>query len=361
MKILRMLERIINKDKWKVIKMKKIRFKDYLIDYLEYNNITNKDFANRLDITPKHLIDILSGDVAISSEIANRIALVTNIPIDYIYKVELNYKFEEEIEEYLKKENFTETAYLNKYNYKYLIKNDYIEFIDAADKLEVIKDILKFLRVPSPEKVKEIDQGAYYKSKNDKPELLLLWLEKCYRETLKQQVAEYQKENIEILVKYICECAKKDKFDKDELIQTFNDNGIFLVVQEDIPGSKIRGAFRVHRGIPAIYLTYKHRRLADIYFALLHELAHCKTNYNRAQSASLVSFEEASDEEEIRADNQAYKWMVEDKYYETLCNEADLEKEKEYPKAFVAYRMAKDNKIKYSSKAYQKYNKVIEY
>lgn len=343
------------------MKMKKIRFKDYLKDYLEYNNITNKDFANRLDITPKHLIDILAGDIDISTEIANKISLVTDIPIDYIYKIELNYRFEEEIEKYLEKEKITQTTYLNKYKYKYLIENNYIEFIDTSDKLEIIKDILKFLRVPSPERVSEIDRGAYYKSKNDKPELLLLWLEKCYRETLKQEVAEYQKENIEILVKYIRECAKKNKFDKEELIQTFNDHGIFLVVQEDIPGSKIRGAFRVHRGIPAIYLTYKHRRIADIYFALLHELAHCKTNYNKAQGTSLVSFDEACDEEEVRADKQAYEWMVEEKYYVNLSSEADLENEEKYPKAFVAYRMAKDGKIKYSSKVYQKYNKVIEY
>ena len=34
--------------------MKKIRFKDELIKYLEENNITNKEFANRIDITPKH-------------------------------------------------------------------------------------------------------------------------------------------------------------------------------------------------------------------------------------------------------------------------------------------------------------------
>ena len=134
-----------------------------------------------------------------------------------------------------------------------------------------------------------------------------------------------------------------------------------MVVQEDIPGSKIRGAFRVHRGIPAIYLTYKHRRLADIYFALLHELAHCKTNYNKAQGTSLVSFDEEGDEEEVRADKQAYEWMVAEKDYVNLSDEADLENEEKYPKAFVAYRMAKDGKIKYSSKVYQKYNKVIEY
>ena len=39
--------------------MRKIKFADYLKEYLEFNNITNKDFANRIGITPKHLIDIL--------------------------------------------------------------------------------------------------------------------------------------------------------------------------------------------------------------------------------------------------------------------------------------------------------------
>ena len=172
--------------------MERIRFKDYLIDYLEYNNITNKDFANRIDITPKHLIDILSGERDISSSIIDKISLVTNIPADYIYRVEANYKFEKIIKDYLEKENLTETKYLNKYNYKYLIANNYMKFIDKENKLEIIKDILKFLRVSTPEKVYEIDKSALYKSNNDKPELLLLWLEKCYRETLEQTVEEYK-------------------------------------------------------------------------------------------------------------------------------------------------------------------------
>lgn len=343
--------------------MKRIRFKDYLLDYLEYNNITNKDFANRLNITQKHLISILSGDSEISSDIANKISLITDISVDYIYKIELNYKFEEEIEKFLKKENLTQTQYLNKYKYKYLIENKYIDFLDTYDKLEIIKDILKFLRVPTPEKVNEIDRVAYYKSKNDKPELLLLWLEKCYRETLKQQVDEYNKENINVLVEYIKECAKNNKFNKEELINIFNKNGIYLVIQEDIPGSKIRGAFKVHRGIPAIYLTYKHRRIADIYFALLHELAHCKTNFNQAQATSLVSYDDKVDEEETKADQQAYEWMVDSKYYAQICNNSvyNIFCEKNYPRAFVVYRLARDKKINYSSEEYQRYNKLLEY
>ncbi len=342
--------------------MSSTRFKDYLIDYLEYNNITNKDFANRIGITQKHLIDILSGKSEISSNIIDKISLITDIPSDYIYRVETNYKLEKVIEEYLEKENLTETKFLNKYNYKYLISSNYIEFTDKGNKLEIIKDILKFLRVPSPEKVYQIDKCALYKSKNDKLELLLLWLEKCYRETLKQKVGEYNKNNIEILVEYIREVAKKDEFNEANLIKKFNENGIFLVIQEDIPGSKIRGAFKVHRGIPAIYLTYKHHRIADIYFALLHELAHCKTDFNKAQGMSLVSYENETDETEKNADTQAYNWMVNKEYYNRVCCQSnyDIKKEEKYSKAFVVYLLAKDNLITYSSKIYQNYNKTIK-
>ena len=51
------------------------------------------------------------------------------------------------------------------------------------------------------EKVYDIDKSALYKSNNDKQELLLLWLEKSYRETLKQNVKKYEKNNNEILTR----------------------------------------------------------------------------------------------------------------------------------------------------------------
>jgi len=220
--------------------MRKIKFADYLKEYLEFNNITNKDFANRIGITPKHLIDILNGKCELSSQLIDSISIVTDIPSDYIYRMELNYKFESEIEEYLQKENLTVSQYLNKFSYQYLIKNNWINFIDKNNKIELIKDILKFLRVKGPEKVYQIDEKIYFKSKNDKPELLLLWLEKCYRETLNQKVGKYNKENIEKLVDFIRNLASKDIFDEKILIDEFNKNGIALVIQEDIPGSRIR-------------------------------------------------------------------------------------------------------------------------
>ena len=226
--------------------MEGIRFKDYLKDYLEFNNISNKDFANRIGITPKHLIDILSGECDISLGVAENISMVTQIPIDYILKVEQDYKLGLKIEYFLFKQNIRLSDYLNKFDYKELEKMNYLKYTDKGDKEEILKDILKFLRVCNPQKIYELEtNNIYFKSNNDKQELLLLWLEKCYKESLNQHVKEYKKENIDILVEYIRSSAKNEDFNKEKLMEIFNENGIYLVIQEDLPKSKIRGAFKV--------------------------------------------------------------------------------------------------------------------
>ncbi len=144
----------------------------------------------------------------------------------------------------MEKENLTVSKYLRKYNYKYLVDTNYIKLVDKADKIEIIKDILKFLRVATPEKV--------------------------------------------------------------------------------------------------------------------YELAHCKTDFNKAQFMSLVSYEDEATETSV--DVQAYNWMVDDRYYNSICynNEYNIKNETEYPKAFIVYRLAKDKRILYSSNEYQTYNSVIK-
>lgn len=337
-----------------------IRFKDYLNDYLEHYNISKKEFANRISITPKHLSSILSGESDLSYEVIKNISFITDIPIEFIHNIELSYKQNLNIDKYLKKENLTLTQYLNKFKYNYLIKNNYIEFKNPSDKYWVLKDILKYLRVSTPDAIYNLDKEALYKSNCDKEELLLLWLEKCYRETLKQELNEYKNSNIDIIVNKVREFAFNNIFNEKELIKLFNDNGIFLVIEDDIPGSKIRGAFKVLGTKPAIYITRKHKRIADIYFALFHELAHCKTNFNKAKSKSIVSFENKTSDIEIEADKAAYNWMIENSYYDSAKNLGyQIFEEDKVPKCFAAYRLAQDGLLSHSDQFYQKFNPVI--
>ena len=46
-----------------------IYFGKYLKDYLEYNNISQTEFATRIGITQKHMNEIINGKTIISFEI----------------------------------------------------------------------------------------------------------------------------------------------------------------------------------------------------------------------------------------------------------------------------------------------------
>jgi len=161
-------------------------------------------------------------------------------------------------------------------------------------------------------------------------------------------------------VEFILDCAQKGKFEEDELINEFNTYGIKLVIQDDLPGSKIRGAFKVNKNIPSIYLTRKYKRIADIYYALLHELAHCKSDFNKAKSTNLVSYDNEKCED--RADAQALNWMVNNEYYESIVLKKinNYDAKMEYPMCFILYRLALDKYIDYSDAQYQKYNFIIK-
>lgn len=337
------------------------KFGKQLGKFLEYNNISNKEFADRINTTAKNLIDIIKGDIELSQNMIYNISFVTEIPVSYIENVERNFKMDKVINEFLNNHNLTIKDYIKRFNYKEFSREYEFQFTDERDDYYIAKDILKYLRITNPESLYKEDNTIFYKSKNDKPELLSLWLERCYRKVSSQEVKVYNKANIKILVEYIRECALNNIFNEKELISIFNENGIFLAIENDLKGAKIRGAFKVLNNKPAIYITKKHKRYADIYFALLHELAHCKSDFNRAKSGSIVSVEEESVEEfEIYADKTAYNWMIEDEKYINIKHRYREIDDLNVIKSFYVYRLAKDGVISYSSDMYQEYNKLIE-
>ena len=341
--------------------MRKNKFGLQLKEYLDFNNISNVDFADRIGTTSKNLIDVINGEVQLSQNMIYNISFVTEIPVSYIENVEFNYKLDNSIINFLNKSNLTVREFINKFSYKEFSKEYDVKFTDEKSDIWIAKDILKYLRITNPESLYKQDSTIFYKSKNDKPELLSLWLERCYKIILNQEVGIYDKNNIEILVDYIRDCASKNKFNKEELIKKFNEYGIFLAIEKDLKGSKIRGAFKVLNDKPAIYITKKHNRYADVYFALLHELAHCKSDFNRAKSGSIVSTDDDFDLEdyELKADATALNWMISDSLYNIIKNNYKDIDNFDIIKSFFVYRLAKDKIIKYSSSLYQDNNLLI--
>ena len=64
-----------------------IYFGKYLKDYLEYNNISQTEFATRIGITQKHMNEIINGKTRITLEMAGNIERLTGIKSEFIISV----------------------------------------------------------------------------------------------------------------------------------------------------------------------------------------------------------------------------------------------------------------------------------
>ena len=107
-----------------------IGFGSFLKDYLEHYNISQVEFAERLDISTKHLSEILNKNIDISNDLMVAISLITNIDINFIVRIENSKK----IKEYLIKEFGDNLAsYLKQFSINELEKYGWINFKHKSD------------------------------------------------------------------------------------------------------------------------------------------------------------------------------------------------------------------------------------
>lgn len=327
-------------------------FGPMLKDYLEYNKISQSDFADRLQISLKHMNEILNDNTNISEELMLAISLITDIDINLIFYVENKKRmYNYLIKKYKNQKNIND--FLNSYFIKEMNKLNWIKLKDKESFTQNALDLLEYLKVSNFDNIdKYITKRIFYK-KCDNADLtkIYLWIKRCDEIIMKQHVKEYNKEKFKNLLN-ILEIERNKKFNKDKLIKIFNDHGLYLVIEDALKGTKIRGCTMVKGNNPAIYLTTYLKEKSSFYFTLYHELAHVKTDYNSLKSKIIIN----NNNEEKDRDKFALNQMINDNIYKEILNNRDKEKEickkNNIPLSFLYSRLAYEKIIKYNSKEY---------
>lgn len=335
-----------------------ISFGEFLKDYLEYNNISQTEFAMRMGISQKHMNELLNGKANVTAEMAANIERMTGIDAGFILKVENAKKITDNIlQEYKTEENIKNTI-LKEYNIKELKKNKWINFKDETNVLQICLDILDFLKVKDFRVMEKMESQVLFKKTGTDFKKLALWIAHCDELANSQEVKDYNRYNFNFLIEDLKKEAYKSQINKERIKEIFNIYGIFFVCEKAMPGTKVRGCFKVKVKHPAIYITENYAGKDSFYYELFHELGHCKSDYNEAQNKVIV---EGTKEQEDKADKFAIKTMIDDDAWKEVlsvnCQEEDLLKlSKKYkiPMSFIVGRLAKMKIIKYNSNLYQK-------
>ena len=334
-----------------------IYFGKYLKDYLEFNNISQSEFAMRMGITQKHMNEILNGKTNITLEMAGNIERLTGISSSFIINVENSRKIKEKIlEEYGTSEN-VKKAITKEYYINELKKNNWIIFKDESNILQVCIDLLNFLKVKDFKVIEKLEQQVLFKKTGNDFKKLALWIAHCDEMVQKQKVKEYNHYNLLFLISDLKDYAYQKEISLDEIRDILNSYGIFFVCEKAIKGTKVRGCFKVKGKHPAIYVTDNYAGKDSFFFELFHELGHCKSDYNDAQNKIII---DGNIEKEEKADKFALNAMIDDDIWKEIVKtdlkESTLKQFSEkykIPMSFIVGRLAKVNKITYDSKIYQ--------
>ena len=338
-----------------------VYFGQYLKDYLEYNKVSQTEFALRLGVTQKHINEILNGKAKITLEMAANIERLTNIPSNFIISVENTRYIEEElIRKYGNEENIKKVVE-KEYAFKDLKKSNWIVFKDEKNIYQVCIDILNFLKVKDFTAHSKLEQHVLFKKKGEDYNKLALWIAHCDELSSNQQVNEYKSENFNKLINKLKIEAFNESINIEKIKEILNSYGILFVCEKALPGTKVRGCFKVKINTPAIYTTANYSSKDSFFFELFHELGHCKSDYNMAQNKVIIDGDE---KREQRADYFALNTMRSKNEWDDITSDVTedhiIEKSKRYkiPMSFVVGRLAKNDCIRYNSNLYYKYNKI---
>lgn len=333
-------------------------FGKYLKDYLEFNNISQSEFADRLGISQKHMNEILNEKKDLTLEMAAAIEELTNIPISFIIKAEHRKIIARELIQKFENEKNINAKLKKDFCLNELNNRKWINFKDITNPIQNYIDIIEFLKVKNFDALEKVQEKTLFKKNGNDLNKLNLWVARSDELSKNQEVKEYTSIHFYFLIKDIIDLAYENTIDINKLTELLNNYGLYFVVEKALEGTKVRGCFKVKGKNPAIYLTKNYNGIDSFYFELFHELGHCKSDYNMAKSKVIV---DGNEEIEKRADKFALNVMISEEIWNEVLrdysekNIVEISKKNRVPICFIVGRLAMVKKIAYTDKMYRKY------
>lgn len=286
-------------------------------EYLEEYKITQKDLSKRIDMSEKHISNVINGNSRVTEEFALKLEkVIHDVPASYWLNYEAKYREYLARQEELSKIDAWDLDKLSKrFRFKEVFKDLNMTLVEQAVemlKLLKISDYSNFEKVYGELAVEFMEDGG-------ESEAIAIWLNMCCEEIeiqnkdIEQQVFN-ENELSKNLPKFkLLAHNKNTNSSINSCRKLCNKLGIYLVFCENITNSKVRGALTTYKDNPAIYLSGRFKSHSHTWFALMHEIGHLMLHYDK--SHTLVSIEEKVNDKEEEANNFARDFFINPEEY----------------------------------------------
>ncbi len=249
----------------------------YIKEIIDESGLSQKDFAKRLDTTPKNLSILIRGEQSLSLDIAMKLSRMLGTSVEYWLNLQKSY--DALIVEFESEKELEQERRIFKY-FQYAYFRDQFGLPDLPRKTnEQIKCLREFLNVASLCVFTKPDMAVSFRSasenmKEENKARANVMVQIAINKALKIEAPKFNKKKFELAVDYALTLTTKHQDFYPLINQAFADAGVILIILPNLPGSGINGATK-KIGQNVMLMVNDRRLYSDTFwFTLFHEIGH---------------------------------------------------------------------------------------
>ncbi|MCG7608760.1 MULTISPECIES: ImmA/IrrE family metallo-endopeptidase [Mycobacterium] len=300
---------------------------EHIEEWLDEHGINAAELARRLDVTPKHVSELLSGKAPLSATVALGLERVTGIPARIWNRFEAGYREdlarlaeEDKLAAQYEQAKGFPLAYLRKW-----------KFITASarDKAGTVRELLPILGIGHLDAFNATwvhAKVAYRKAalENDKTYERATWLALGERLVKIDDLPDFNKAALEALVPQLRSLTAQSNpvAAIAEAERLLHEAGVALCLIPPIPGFGVHGATRWIAGHPVVQLSVRGKKDDQLWFTLFHELGHVLLHGHK--TVFLQGKDGTHNAAEDEADEFASRTLVPEAYCDRLPTDRNI-------------------------------------
>lgn len=281
---------------------------EYIKDELDFRNLSQKEFALRMQRPNTKINQLINGNLDINDDTAIRLEKVLGISAKNWLNLQMNYNL---TKAYLS-EKASRTA-----QYHYLKSIEYKQLVDleilppAKDKAEKILNLQKHLEVNTLDAVEIVYEHLFRSSPRTKfyPLIIAIWLKWGQSFADKIELQRFDCRKLANTIPKLKELSRKPEITQ-ELVGVLNKAGVGVIITPLIKNCQVNGAVYKFGSNPIIQINDRRKWLDTFWFTVFHEIAHILLHFKRKKNPILIDYDGIVSSEEVEANNWACNALI---------------------------------------------------
>lgn len=291
--------------------------KEQLVD----RGMSQKEFAQRMDMSEKHISRLINGEVQLTPDMSTRLEMVLGMPAQFWSRLESIYR-EKLAKAKAENEMEADTELAKKFPYKEMSKNGWVpEATQAAEKVFHLRKYFEVVQIGLLHGPLAPGIACRRLADNKKADYALYaWAQKAKLEARHMHTKPVDINKLSKIIPRIREMTRGNpRTFCGELVSMLADCGIATVFLPHIGGSFLHGATFYDGGKIVMGLTVRGKDADRFWFSLFHEIAHIIYGH-------IGQLEGTSDADESAADAFAKETLIPSQEFDSFSARKDFAK-----------------------------------